>query len=412
MQPILISLSPNTEKDDVLLAWKMLLKPGLWHDGSVAQRVESVLSGYFGGCGVVAVSSGRVAIFRTLQAYGIGSGDEVIIQAFTCLAVAAPIKWCGAEPVYADINPRDYNFDVRDVQNKITSHTKAIIVQHTFGIPGPVNEIIDIARKNNIVVIEDLAHGLGAKAQGQVLGTFGDVAILSFGRDKTISCIFGGAVVSRDRDLIKKIRQQQEQLKFPPGWWVAQQLFHPLAMSVIIPYYYQYKAGKVLLVAAQKRRLLSLAVTAKEKIGRQPSFVQWRCSPVLLFLLENQLKKLDRFLTKRRRIARQYAEALTPGLWTNELLANAGWIRFPMKMPKARKALKLAREHQIMLGDWYAQPIMPALAGREDITGYAPGSCPAAEEASRTTVNLPTHINMSDEDVDRVIEFIRKVEND
>lgn len=412
MKPILISLSPNIEKDDVVLAGKVILQPKIWRDVIVTQKIEFKISHYLGKREVVAASSGRGALYQTLKAFGIGQGDEVILQAFTCLAVAAPIRWCGAEPVYADINPESYNLDVRDVEKKISQRTKAIIIQHTFGLPGPIREVVALARQHKILVIEDLAHGLGATWQGQRLGTFGDAAILSFGRDKAISCVFGGAIASNNQSLINKIRLQQNGLRYPANWWVAQQLLHPILMDMVIPYYYRANIGKIILVAAQKMNLLSMAVTSEEKSGKQMAYINRRPSPALMRLLDNQLGKLDRFIERRRVIAKKYAAALVAGTWPEDYLNNGSWIRFPLRVGDRRQIIGKAKQQQIMLGDWYKQPVMPVLAGHDEFTGYVAGACPQAEEASRTVVNLPTHIKMTDADVERVIQFMNIYNND
>ena len=120
----------------------------------------------------------------------IGEGDEVLVQAFTCVAVPNSVLWAQATPVYADIDAT-LNIDPIDVEKKITNRTKAIIVQHTFGIPADMDALVALAKKHNILLIEDCAHSLGATYKGKKVGTFGDAAFFSFGRDKVVSSVFG-----------------------------------------------------------------------------------------------------------------------------------------------------------------------------------------------------------------------------
>lgn len=406
--PIAISLSPTIEADDRRLVWRTLLSPR--RAGATIETcrdIERALTRQLAGRPAVLTNSGRGALLYALRALGIGDGDDVMIQAFTCLAVPAAVRWAGATPVYADIDPVTYNLDPASVRARITARTRALVIQHTFGIPAAVDELIAIAREHSLVVIEDLAHGLGGTYRGQPLGTFGDVAILSFGRDKTLSCVFGGAIVARDAAVAAKVRATVLALPLPPRWWVLQQLFHPLFLSVVVPLYFMAGLGKFLLVAAQKLNLLSKAVSRVERQGQQPRFIGWQFSPHLAPLLQLQLTKLPRFTARRRALAARYAAALAVPPLLSSLLSTGSWLRFPLSVRTPRATLLAARRAQILLGDWYDHPVTPADTATEAVTGYTPGSCPQAEAAAQTVINLPTYPRLTDADVERVISFIK-----
>lgn len=407
MRPIAISLSPNTEPDDIRLAWKVLLNPWRWTGGDIVSKVEQRLSRKLKHRAVVLVSSGRSALKALLTAYDIGAGDEVIIQAFTCLAVPSAIKWAGATPIYADIIPQTYNLNAADVNRKITNRTKAIIVQHTFGLPGPLDELRQIAKERGLILIEDCAHALGATYRGQTLGTLGDAAFFSFGRDKALSCVFGGAIASPDTNLINKIKQQQSQLPNPPLLWIKQQLIHPILFSFILPLYFRANLGKILLVAGQKLGLLSRAVAPEEKIGGQPKHVTYRFPSALAYLLANQLTKLERYTTQRQRLARTYQTALAsyPGLPRVPDNAQPAWLRFPLLVDDPPALHSQAKKQRILLGDWYNSPLAPPDCHLPAFD-YKPGSCPQAEDTARKIINLPTHPRLTNEDVYRVIKLI------
>jgi perosamine synthetase len=351
---------------------------------------------------VALTSSGRGALAEVLSAFKIGPGDEVIIQAFTCLAVPAAVRWIGAKVIYADIDAATYNFDVENVKSRINDRTAAIVVQHTFGIPGPIDEIVTFARDRNIVVIEDCAHALGAKIGNRQVGTMGDAAILSFGRDKTISSVLGGAVLSKRADIIKFISDNQSKLPYPPSWWVAQQLLHPILFILIKKLYFTGGLGKMILVGMQRLGLLSKAVTRGERIGGQPKFISWRFSPALGYLLLRQLKKLDRYVDRRRIIADRYFDMI-PSL--TAVRRNASWLRVPMQIDKRDLFLKIGRKNKIIFGDWYQTPVAPG--GIENqITDYISGSCPVAESSCARVINLPTYPTMTDDQVAGVIRFV------
>lgn len=398
MRPIAISLSPNTEPNDIERAREVLSRPETWENQQLVHDVESKISQIFGNqIHTFATSSGRQALFDLLKVFGIGSGDEVIVQAFTCIAVPAPVLWVGAKPVYADIAPDTYNFDPADVTRKITPRTKAIIIQHTFGIPGPIAEIQALARPRGIRVIEDCAHSLGVYVQGKPLGISGDAAILSFGRDKILSSVFGGAVITPNNLLIERLRTLDELLPLPPRRWVHQQLQHPIAMSRILASYFK-GFGKLSLVAQQMLGRLSKTVAPEEKKGSQPNHVDYRFSPALASLLLLQLDKLGNYTRRREAITQHYAQALYGP--TGPLL------RFPLQRNNARKIILAARKKRMLLGDWYSTPLVPADSNLKTFQ-YAPGSCPVAEAVGKKTINLPTYPLLTDEQVQQVIQFIR-----
>lgn len=406
--PILTSLSPNTEPDDIRLAWRTLLLPRAWpRAGEAASAVAADLASRLRQPHVTLTSSGRAALYEGLHAAGIGPGDEVIIQAFTCLAVPSAVIWAGAIPIYADIDRKTFNLSAARIRPLITKQTRAIVVQHTFGIPAPLPEIIALAREHNLLIIEDLAHSLGGTYSSQPLGSFGDMAIMSFGRDKTISSVFGGALATNTKSLHDVVTKNMARHKAPPRWWVIQQLLHPILVNSFIPLYFTAHLGKILLVIAQRFDLLSMAVTRQEKAGAKPDFLTYNFSPALLPLLAQQLKKLDRFTANRRQIATRYISALPVSLKDAKEVSGSNWLRFPLLVLKRDELLNAARQQHILLGDWYTTPISPVSLRDRALTQYKPGSCPIAEEVSKQCINLPTHPRLTDPDVDRIIACVK-----
>ena len=135
--PVIISLSPNVEGDDVRLALKTLLSPGKWFDRNEVEQLEQEFAELFGdGYQAIAINSGRSAQYLILRALGLSKTDQVLLQAFTCIAVPNAVLWVGAQPVFADID-ESYNLDPQSVRKSITPETKALIAQHTFGISSP-----------------------------------------------------------------------------------------------------------------------------------------------------------------------------------------------------------------------------------------------------------------------------------
>lgn len=405
-RPIAISLSPNVHDDDVRLARHLLFVHSYWKDmGALARAAEKVAQ-LFPGHFVSLASSGRQALYDLLRSYGITKGDEVIIQAFTCIAVPEPILWVGAMPIYADIAEGSYSVDVEDVKKKITPNTKAIILQHTFGIPGPIEEIVALAKQHHILVIEDCAHALGATFQGKALGTFGDAAIISFGRDKCISSVFGGAVITKDKNRAHAIGAMQASRSLPPKAWVAQQLFHVVFFSYILPVYFWYGIGKTLLVLAQKLNLLSRAVAYEERLGKRPVHNEYAYSPALALLLLKQLEKFSAMNIRRQEIVSRYKKELRGfSLPVEDMEARPSWLRFPLLVENAREILLDARSHNMLLGDWYDAPLVPGSSNFKNFH-YEVGSCQNAEKVAKQIINLPTYPTLTDTQVTKIITFM------
>lgn len=400
------SLSPNTESDDVWEALCVSCTPWKWKSGDGELFVRLWFSQTFHTDTVVTFNSGRTALYALLNAYDIGKGDEVIIQAFTCVAVPNSILWAGATPVYADIDG-SYNIDPLDVEKKITPKTKAIIIQHTLGIPAQIEKIVSLAKKHHVWIIEDCAHALGSVYGGARLGSFGDAAFFSFGRDKSLSSVWGGVAILHSPTLAqkKKLYAFHDKAPMPGIGWIVQQLMHPLSFAVILPLY-RVGIGKALLVGLQKLRLLSYPVYPEEKRGLQPSDFPGKYPNALALLLKRQIAKLDSFAKNRTDVALRYFREL-PASHIGDfpaIITGAAYLRYPMHVKNPQALTKHAKAQGILLGNWFHNVIDPKGVDFDAI-GYTKGSCPNAESTAAHVVNLPTRI--SDDDAARVIECLK-----
>lgn len=412
LKPISISLSPNTEKDDVRLAFKLIFRPWRWRReltqvGPVL-KLEEEFKRYLGIKYAISFNSGRSALMAILSGLELGQGDEVLLQAFTCNAVPNPVIWSGPKPIFVDCREEDFNLDPADLVRKITPRSRAVIVQHTFGSPANLDEIIEICQKNNLILIEDCAHSLGAEYQNRKVGTFGRISFFSFSRDKVVSSVYGGMVVTDDDGLAKKVKEYQEKVGCPPYFWIFQQLLHPVLLNwLILPTYKIF--GKYLLVLLQGLHILSKAVHWKEKRGLMPGYFPKKMPNALAVLALNQLKKLERFNNHRKEIANFYRERLENTSFVLPPDSEQSYLRFTVKHSKAHEIIKKAWRNNLLIGDWYTSPIAPADTQSAKI-GYETGSCPQAEKLARETLNLPTHINISKEDAQRVVDFLSQWE--
>lgn len=405
MRPIAISLSPNTETDDVILAIKTLFSPWTWNASDSLNRVIEWFSDYFGNSQLLLYNSGRSAEYEILRAMGIGKGDDVIVQAFTCAAVPNSILWTGANVVYADID-QSLNLTVESCERVLTKKTKAIIVQHTLGVPAEIDRLVIFARKNNLLLIEDCAHSLGATYKNQSLGSWGDAAFFSFGRDKVVSSVFGGAaMISKEhKEIFKALQNQYRLLPSPSVFWTTQQLFHPIAFAVILPLY-QSGIGKVLLYVLQKLHLLSFPVYPEEKLGKNPGIFPSLYPNALAALVLLQLKKLNRYNTRRQEIVSLYKTAFQKSkLEFQEDRNGAIYLRYSFFIEHAEQLLQSFRKKGILLGNWYRTPVDPRGTILSAVQ-YKEGLCKNAERLSSKVINLPTLI--STQNAQRIVSMIQ-----
>jgi dTDP-4-amino-4,6-dideoxygalactose transaminase len=271
-----------------------------------------------------------------------------------------------------------------------------------------MDEILEICQRNNLILIEDCAHSLGAEYKGKLIGTFGKAAFFSFSRDKVISSVYGGMVVTNDDSLAQKIKEYQEKIGYPSYFWIKQQLLHPILMNwLILP---TYKIlGKYLLVLFQQLHILSKAVHRKEKQAEKPDYFPKRLPNALAILALNQFKKLERFNNHRQKIANLYYDELKEtnlGLPSNPDDRKQVFLRFTVKHPRAHEIIKKAWQKNLLIGDWYTSPIVPSNTNLDKMQ-YKIGSCPKAEKLAKETLNLPTHINISEEAAKKIADFLK-----
>ena len=194
-------------KDEVKLAIKKVLNDTDFILGEELNLLEEEIAHYFGIKFAIGVASGTDALVLSLIALDIKKGDEVITTPFTFIATSEAIIRVGAKPIFSDIEYDTFNIAPKRIEEKITKNTKAIIPVHLYGMPAKMDEIMGIAKKYNLKVIEDCAQSFGAEYRGRKVGTFGDCAILSFFPAKILGCFGdGGMVITNNQEIAKKIK--------------------------------------------------------------------------------------------------------------------------------------------------------------------------------------------------------------
>ena len=394
-KPILISISPNTDSKDLVTAVKTIVRPNTWQQGTQLNLLSKQLTELLKSQHVWLFNSARNALELGLKSLDLNKTDEVLCQAFTCVAIPNAINWAGAKSVFVDTRKNGFNLSLKDLKTKITKNSKVLIIQHTFGHPDKLKAIKKICQKHNLILIEDCAHTLGVKLDQKPIGSFGDLTILSFGRDKAISSVFGGALLTNSRPLANKINKHYSKLKYPSRFWIFKQLLHPIIMTMIKPIY--FSIGKYLIFLYQKSGLLSWPVSKHEK-NNQRSLKIKKLPNALATLALTQLDKLTSINQTRLQITSHYQTKFkVPNLKYYPLL------RFPLLVNNPEKLISIAKDNQILLGDWYRPIIAPQGVNLKRI-GYRQDSCPQAEAVSRQVINLPTYISLKQ--ANRIINLV------
>ena len=196
---------------DVRKAVNKVLRSGNLTQGPEVTAFEREFSQFVNERECVAVNSGTSALHLALLSLGIGAGDEVIIPSFTFAATANSVALTGAKPVFVDIDIKTYNIDPNLIVNAITPKTKAIQVVHLYGLPADMTKIVEIAKRHNLLIIEDAAQAHNASVNGQPVGTFGDAAAFSFYPTKNMTSGEGGMIVFKDKDAARVARLYRNQ---------------------------------------------------------------------------------------------------------------------------------------------------------------------------------------------------------
>ena len=361
--------------DDDIQAVVEVLKSDYLTTGPKIEEFEKLVAEYTGAKYAVAIANGTAALHAACFAAGIGKGDEVITTPITFAASANCVLYCGGTPVFADVDPITYNIDWKDIERKITDKTKAIIPVHFSGQPCDMDEIHALAKKHNLIVIEDGAHALGAEYKGKRIGGLSDMTTFSFHPVKHITTGEGGMILTNNEELYKKlvlfrshgITRNPEFMEKNEGAW----------------YYEQLDLG-----------------------------YNYRITDIQCALGITQMKRLDDFVAKRRALVERYDEAFkdVEGIVTPFMKeeCNSSWHLYIIQVEKRKEVFDKLREAGIGVNvhyiPVYKHPYYQA-------NGYKDVSCPKAEELYQHIISLPLYPSLTIEEQDYVIKGVKEILN-
>ncbi len=335
--------------------------------GPKVAECESQIAKYIGAPYCVGVSSGSDALLASVMAAEIGPGDEVITTPFTFFATVGAIARVGAKPIFIDIDPLSYNIDPNQIEDKITSKTKAIIPVHLYGQSADMKKIVDIAHLHDLLIIEDAAQAIGAEYQGQQVGTFGDFGCFSFFPSKNLGCYGdGGMICVCNADQDEKLRRLRAHGSKPK-------------------YYHALIGGNFRLDAIQ-----AAVVCVK-------------------------LKYLDQWTASRIRHAEQYRKLFVENDLSDDV--TVPWARPGDRHIYNQFVIRVAADVRDRLREYlknngiateiyYPKPqhLQECFAK----LNYHEGDCPEAERASLETFGIPIYPELTLEQQEYIVRFIRK----
>lgn len=348
--------------------------------GPKIEELERRLCELTGAAYAVAVSNGTAALHLACMAAGVGEGDEVVTTPITFAASANCALYCGARPVFADIDPETYNISPGSVAEHMTERTKAVVAVDFTGQAAEIDSLLPICHEHGAVLIEDGAHSIGTKYKGKAVGSLADMTTFSFHPVKTVTGGEGGAVLTDNPEYYKRLtllrahgitRDPRLLTKESHGSW----------------YYEQLALG-----------------------------MNYRMTDIQAALIVSQLNKLERFAERRKEIVARYDEAFgrMPELFVQREIPESDTVRhlYILRIRPERLAIDrrqffdaLAAEniccnvHYIPV---YYHPYYEKL-------GYRKGLCPNAEKLYEEIISLPLYYAMTDQDVEDVIHAVGKV---
>ena len=339
-----------------------VLRSGRLALGPKAEEFERLVADYVGCRHAVAVNSGTAALHLIVRALGLGPGDEVLVPSFTFAASANAFLYEGCTPVFVDIEPETKNLDPADLERRITLRTKAVMVVDVFGHPAEWDEILRIANRHGLKVIDDSCEAIGAEYKNAKIGQFGDAAAFSFYPNKQMTLGEGGIIVTNDEKIACLTRSLRNQGRGEMGSWLDH-----------------------------------------ERLG-----YNYRLDEMSAAIGVSQFRRLEDFLAKRERVAKMYSERLQGLDWVRPPVVKShvrmSWCLYAVTLAEGlcRDPIMKSMEEQEIPTRGYFSPVhLQPYIQRQ--WGTKKGDLPITESACQRTLALPFFNNLTEEQVDRVV---------
>lgn len=381
-------VSMTLDEDDIKIAYDWLNKPkSTWFEQDIVEQYHQTFAQWNGSKGAFSFMSGREALSACIFAIGLQPKDAVLIPAYTCVVVPNAFKFAGIEVIFCDIELDTYGLDVNQLAKKCTPNTKAILLQHLYGLVCRDYEaIINWARQNQLLVIEDCAHSTGAVYKGQKVGNYGDVAFYSSECSKVFNTIQGGIASSNQEIYLQKLKEYYDSVPFTDEIWIKKQLNNvPL-------HYYSYKYPFKIFFSDWAEWVYGedflISTTKVEEKGIKPAYYGRKMPAPIAHLGLNQLIKLDNYNQQRVIQANYWAKWSEEQSYKSPLIivdSTPVFLRYPILVaPHQKENWDWAvKSIGLIPGVWFTSHTHPVhIAEFKD--------CPNAITAIKQCINLPT----------------------
>ena len=366
--------------EDDIKAVEAVLRSDFLTCGPEIDKLEKKLCDITGAKYAVLCANGTAALHIACLSAGVGEGDEVITTPITFAASANCALYCGAKPVFADINEETYNLDPDEAEKKVTSKTKAIIPVDYTGQAAELKRFRQIADKHNLVFIEDAAHSIGTVYDGKNVGSIADMTTFSFHPVKTVTGGEGGAVLTNNEEYYKKLLLfRAHGITRDPSM---------MERESDGPWYYEQVALST----------------------------NYRMTDMQAALINSQLNKLKRFSDRRKEIVSKYNEAFSkmPEVFVQKEIPESDSTRhlYILRIKPEMLSIDRAKFFEAMSAEGIGCNVHYIPVYRHpyyEHLGYKKGLCPKAEKLYSEIMSIPLYPAMTDKDVDDVIEAVTKI---
>ncbi len=358
--------------------------------GKNVVEFEKEFAEYIGVKHAISVGNGTDALVIALKAMGIGNGDEVITTPFTFFATAESISAVGATPVFVDVTKDTFNVDITKIEEKITRKTKAIMPVHIFGQSADMDEINKIAKKHNLLVIEDACQAIGAKYKNRMIGSLGDLACFSFFPTKNLGCAGDGGMIVTDNDDLAVIIRALRTHGSGENGQKAFNLLNGVKEDIM------------------KAEISNDTVYNPLKYYNYLIGYNSRLDAIQAAILRVKLKEIDNWNSKRRAIVDIYNEEfkeLDLVIPVCDKENEHVYHMYILQSENRNKILEKLKERGVATGVYYPVPLHLQKVYKN--LGYKEGDMPVAEYLSNRTFAIPVYPELTEEQIKYIIDSIK-----